>query len=223
MRRLALSLLLISSCAHMTEPVSPAPNLLALIESLEPNSEPAPPTCPDWVKLDGVIDADSAAKFGAEMKACADRAVVVEINSPGGSVFDAIEMQKAIERHPHPVYCVVDGVAASAAFVTLQSCDFRLMTDRSVLMAHHAAIPRTGGQEEPIENAAAALRALDHATALHCARRMGITPEAYEAHVSGGREWWLPVDDATKEHAVDLRVTSVADAVTMARESDSKT
>lgn len=212
MTRLAILLcLVVPSCAHATDPVLQAPNLIAAILA-----QTTPSACPAWIKLEGEIG--DPAEFVEALHACADRAVVVEINSPGGNIFGALEMQKAIERHPHPVVCVVDGMAASAAFVTLQSCDLRVMTDRSVLMTHHAAIPRAGGQSEELRNLTNVLVALDRAAALRVSKRMHITPEAYEARVSGGREWWLGLEDGLANHAIDCEVRDVAEALKLIAE-----
>lgn len=213
LKSLAVSLwLLIASCAHdPTQHLSNAPDLFSFLSDPKPSG----PGCPAWVKLEDSIDSDSAADFVATMKACADRAVVIEINSPGGNVFAALEVQKAIERHPHLTYCVVDGMAASAAFVTLQSCSVRLMTDRSVLMAHEAA-GACGGQPRDVDNCSAALRAVDRALALHCAKRMGMSPDEYMSHTSGGKEWWLGLEAARAFNAVDQEVPGVGRALELA-------
>lgn len=206
------ALALSCSCAHdITEPVSQAPNLLALLAS-----EPSSGSCTGIVKLEGAIGDPS--DFVAAIKACADRPVVVEVNSPGGSVFGALEIQKAIERHPHAVVCLVDGIAASAAFTTLQACDVRLMTNRSILMVHHASIP-ANGQVEQHDNAAAALRALDRGMILHCAKRMGMVPEDLEAKIAGGKEWWMGLEEAVLVHAVDFEGATLFEAERLAREA----
>lgn len=213
LRKLAPLLLLLASCATATAPLS---NTGSLVEAVTGETENA---CPEWLKLEGEIDNDAAQALAAGFKACEGQAVVLEINSPGGNIFAALEIQKAIERHDKPVVCLVDGMAASAAFVTLQSCDIRMMTDRSILMAHQAAIPRAGGQQDALANATAALRAIDRAIALHCAKRMGLTVEAFEAHVSGGREWWMALEEAEAAHAVDFEAASLTEALKVAAEA----
>jgi ATP-dependent protease ClpP protease subunit len=209
--------LLFPSCAHATEPISNAENLADFV--LELNGTPAPTAarCPEWLKLDDSIGGSMVETLTEQLEACKDRAVVVEINSPGGNLFAALEIQKAIERHPKPVLCLVDGLAASAAFVTLQSCDVRAMTPRSILMAHHASFNGARGQSHELENAVAALRAIDRATALFVAKRLDMKADDYEAKVSGGREWWLALDEAEKVHAIDFEVDDVVEALTLAR------
>jgi hypothetical protein len=69
------------------------------------------------------------------------------------------------------------------------------------------------GQREAMENAASVLKAIDRAMVLFCARRMGMDPDALEAKVSGGREWWFGVEEAAQVSAIDLEVQSVGQAV----------
>lgn len=168
---------------------------------------PTPPTeCPEVLKIDSEIT--SASTFVDTLALC-KRPVVIEIDSPGGSLFAALDMQKAIERHPYKTTCVVDGRAASAAFVTLQSCSVRLMTSRSVLMMHHASINNASGQSHELQNAAGALVALDRAAVLQVSKRLDITPEELECKIHSGREWWMASDEATEYSAID----GIADSV----------
>lgn len=175
--------------------------------------KPVVTECALVIPLTSAIDRDSAELFIAQLEACKGTPVVVEINSPGGSVFAALEIQKAIERHGAPVLCAVDGMAASAAFVTLQSCHVRAMTPRSVLMAHHASLGRVEGQREAMENGAAMLKAIDEAMVQHCARRMGLPASFLEARISGGKEWWFTLEEAKLYKAVDFDVADIHEAI----------
>lgn len=62
----------------------------------------------------------------------------VEINSPGGDVFDAIAIYNALRTHPAHVTTRVDGIAASAASLIVQAGDRRQMLSSSQLMIHNA-------------------------------------------------------------------------------------
>lgn len=167
------------------------------------------------LKLEGGINDLSASKLVSELEACKGRAVVIAIDSGGGEIFAAQTMQKAIEAHDRPVLCVVDGLAASAAFVTLQACTSRYMTERSILMAHEGSVS-TGGQSTELTNGAELLRVLNWGMAAFCARRMGTTVEAFQSHVSGGQEWWFSQADALREHAIDGPALSVSEVVRLA-------
>ncbi len=65
----------------------------------------------------------SAKKFAAELGAIDAREIHVRINSPGGSVFDAIAIHSALLHHPARVRTYVDGLAASAASVVAMAAD----------------------------------------------------------------------------------------------------
>ena len=222
MTRITLALcLLISNCATAGLPHEAAafkPTADKSLLELLLGTPAAVEGCPENAQLLLTeIDEASAAKFVSQVAACKGRAITVEINSPGGSVIAAFDIQKAIERHDKPVYCVVDGMAASAAFVTLQSCAHRYMTDRSLLMAHEASIG-SKGQEVEHNNAAAALRAVNWGMAEHCSKRMGITHAEFASRVSNGQEWYLSQLDALRENAIDGRAESVSEIAAMASE-----
>lgn len=194
---------------------SPAAKNKNLLEYLlgEPPAKPCP--ADGLLKLDDTITDEMSDGLARELAACRGRAVVIEFDSPGGSVFAAIRLQKAIERHDKAVFCVVDGLAASAAFMTLQSCTSRHATDRSVLMAHEASL-KAAGQEQEMRNSAAALRAVNWGMAERCAKRMGISHAEFESHVSNGQEWYLSQADGLRHHALDGPAESVDEVVKLA-------
>ena len=58
----------------------------------------------------------SAKGFLAELGALPkDAAIDLRLNSPGGSVFDAVAIHNALSRHAGSVTVWIDGIAASAA------------------------------------------------------------------------------------------------------------
>lgn len=67
----------------------------------------------------------------------ADR-IRVEINSPGGDVFDGIAIYNALRTHPAHITTRVDGIAASIASVIAQAGDHRIMLGASQMMIHNA-------------------------------------------------------------------------------------
>jgi ATP-dependent Clp protease protease subunit len=138
--------------------------------------------------------------------------LVIEFNTPGGSVFAGMQLAKHIEQSPVPTVCVVDGMAASMGFYLLQSCTYRVMTSRSLLMAHQ---PASGGllygPAEKYERLAEVLRKLGHAMATHCARRMSVSVDEYEKRIEKGGEWWFDERDALLYGAVDRVVGFVSD------------
>jgi ATP-dependent protease ClpP protease subunit len=62
----------------------------------------------------------------------------VEINSPGGDVFDGIAIHNALRAHSAHVTVRVDGLAASIASVIAQAGDHRVMLPAAQMMIHNA-------------------------------------------------------------------------------------
>lgn len=138
------------------------------------------------------------------------KAILLELDTPGGSVKAGFRLSKAIEDSPIPVVCVVDGEADSMGFYILQSCDLRLMTRRSVLMAHQPALGgEMYGPTEQWKNWAEALRAMEWAMIEHMVAKMKITPEEMEKRIQGGQMWWFDWREAIHTGAVDGTVLSV--------------
>ena len=141
-------------------------------------------------------------------------AVLLEINSGGGSVPAGFLIGKAIEDLGIPVICVVDGDdgAQSMAYWVLQSCDLRAMTRRSVLMLHQPSLNLfgVGGQENDWKNKAESLRVLNRALLEHAARRMSISVDQAEVRTRD-QDWFFDWRDALRYRAVDGVVTSVAE------------
>lgn len=222
MTRSALLVALLAGCTATTHTGAPrltvsrgAPTAVTLEELLALGASAEGCPAGALLKLEGGINDLTAAKLAGELEACKGRTVVITIDSGGGEIFAAQTMQKAIEAHDRPVLCVVDGLAASAAFVTLQACTTRYMTERSILMAHEGSVS-TGGQSQELTNGAELLRVLNWGMAAFCARRMGISVETFQSHVSGGQEWWLSQADAQREHAIDGPALNVAEVVRLA-------
>ncbi len=216
---LALAVFALCSCSctaiteqqlkNLSNSAGPARNQSLLELLLGPQHVAA---CPGdrRLHLEGVIDDQLAQALVADLRACGDKPVLVEINSPGGSVMAALAIQKAVESQGQ-VTCVVDGMAASAAAVTLQSCQTRLATDRSIIMFHTAAI-QCEGHEQQMLNCAAILKALDEGMTAHAAARMGMSVADFAARIAGDREWWLSGPAAVEAHAVDALTPSVGAA-----------
>lgn len=174
----------------------------------------------DFIRFETDVNEASVALFELQLEAAVEsgaKVVVVQIDSPGGSIGAGLGMIKAIERAPVPVVCVVDTFALSMGFAILESCDVRIMTSRSVLMGHSPAAA-TRGMETEARNLADVLAALNHALAVHICGKSKVEVADYEKHVAGGREWWITGDEAVRLGFVDFQVASVAEALQLARQ-----
>lgn len=80
----------------------------------------------------------TAADFARDLEAIASPKIEVQINSPGGNVFDGIAIYNTLRTHPAKITTRVDGLAASAASVIAQAGDRRVMVQASQMMIHEA-------------------------------------------------------------------------------------
>ena len=79
----------------------------------------------------------SAKGFLAELGALPEEAAIdLRLNSPGGSVFDAVAIHNALSRHAGTVTVWIDGIAASAASYVAMAGDAIVMPENAFLMIH---------------------------------------------------------------------------------------
>jgi ATP-dependent protease ClpP protease subunit len=79
----------------------------------------------------------SAKGFLAELGALPkDAAIDLRLNSPGGSVFDAVAIHNALGRHEGLITVWIDGIAASAASYVAMVGDEIVMPENAFLMIH---------------------------------------------------------------------------------------
>lgn len=147
-------------------------------------------------------------------------AVVIDLNTPGGSVSAGQRVAKVIEESPVPVYCVADGMAASMGMYLLQSCQFRLMTKRTVLMAHGPSVSGfVSGQDQDFHNISQMLKATEEALATHICKRINLLEKDCRSKFSNGREWWINAKEALSVEAVDYVTPGVQALVLELRKS----
>jgi ATP-dependent Clp protease, protease subunit len=120
----------------------------------------------------GGITANSVA---AQLRAIGDRPVELQINSPGGDMFEGIAIYNVLREHPQPVTVKVMGMAASAASVIAMAGDTIEVGAASFLMIHNCWIIAVGNRQDMIE-LAAYLEPFDQAMADVYAMRSGKTP-----------------------------------------------
>ena len=162
--------------------------------------------------LDDEINGSTVDKLIGEInQANTDHAssILIEIDSPGGSVMDGMRLQKVIERSEAPVVCVIDGMAASMAFSVEQSCSVRAMTSRSFLMMHEPS-GQVAGQPTKVSNGLALMKVLTNAMIEHCRARTNMSFADFKSKIIDGREFWVDHFISEQYHITDLTVPSVA-------------
>lgn len=96
----------------------------------------------------------SADMVAAEIAAITAGTIEVQINSPGGNVFDGLAIYNALRLHPARIVTRVDGLAASAASAIAQAGDHRIMVSSSQMMIHEAWGACVGNAADMLDMAA---------------------------------------------------------------------
>ncbi len=124
----------------------------------------------DWWTGGGV----TAKKIAAQLRAIGDRPVEVQINSPGGDMFEGLAIYNVLREHPQPITVKVMGMAASAASVIAMSADTLQIGAASCLMIHNCWVVAVGNRHD-MHEVSEFLAPFDQAMADVYAQRSGRT------------------------------------------------
>ena len=139
--------------------------------------------------LNGEIDALFGVGPGTMAKALAefpaDAPVVLHINSPGGTVNDAIAMVAQLNDREGSYEAVVEGMAGSAATFFLMSANVRKATKLSTVMIHNSSAAFRGDSDAH-ERVAKLLKATDIEVASFYADRSKLSKDKLLEMMSAG-------------------------------------
>lgn len=134
----------------------------------------------------------TAKKVASQLRAIGDRPVEVQINSPGGDVFEGIAIYNILREHPQPITVKIMGMAASAASVVAMAGDTIEIGAASFVMIHNCWVLAIGNRHDMRETADF-LEPFDAALADVYAQRTGQDRAAIakwmdaETYMSGGQ------------------------------------
>jgi ATP-dependent protease ClpP protease subunit len=149
----------------------------------------------------------SAKGFLAELGALPEGTPVdLRLNSPGGSVFDAVAIHNALKRHAGPVTVWIDGIAASAASYIAMAGDEIVMPENAFLMIHDPA-GLVMGTAEDMRAMAEALDKVKGSLVSGYAAKSGRTPEEVSALMAA--ETWFDAGDAVAQGFADRLIEPV--------------
>ena len=77
----------------------------------------------------------NAAMFRDQLREAGDKAIVLRINSPGGSIYDGLAIYNLLRQRGN-VTAVVDGIAASIASVIAMAADTITMPENTFMLVH---------------------------------------------------------------------------------------
>lgn len=143
----------------------------------------------------------TAKKVTSQLRAIGARPVEVQINSPGGDMFEGIAIYNVLREHPQPVTIKVMGMAASAASIIAMAADTLEIGAASFLMIHNCWVLAAGNRHD-MQETAEFLAPFDAAMAEVYAQRSGQKVEDIakwmdaETFISGSRAIELGLADA---------------------------
>lgn len=118
----------------------------------------------------------TAKSVAAQLRAIGDRPVEVQINSPGGDMFEGIAIYNVLREHPQDISVKVMGMAASAASIIAMAGDTIEIGTASFLMIHNCWVVAMGNRHDMNETAEW-LAPFDQAMADVYAQRSGASVE----------------------------------------------
>lgn len=129
-----------------------------------------------------------------------DKPILIKLNSPGGDVFEGIEIYNYIKNHEQPVTVEIMGVAASAASIIAMGADKIIMNTGTSLMIHEAST-WTFGNKSDIQKTLNALETIDDSLVAVYVERTGL--EAEEISDLLKAETWMTADEAVEKGFAD--------------------
>lgn len=130
----------------------------------------------------------TARRVGALLSASGDRDVIVNINSPGGDVFEGLAIYNLLRGHNGNVTVRIVGLAASAASVIAMAGDRIEIARAGFLMIHNTWVFAVGDRHD-LSTVAGQLAAFDEVMAELYAHRA--TADAKEIGAMMDRETWI--------------------------------
>lgn len=95
----------------------------------------------------------TAKSVAAQLRAIGDRPIEVQINSPGGDMFEGIAIYNVLREHPQPITVKVMGMAASAASIIAMAGDTVEIGAASFIMIHNCWVLAIGNRHDMRETA----------------------------------------------------------------------
>jgi len=123
-----------------------------------------------------------------------DRTLDIDINSPGGEVFDGFAMYNAIVKHKAPVNITISGVAASIASVIAMAGDSKPEMPANTMLMVHKPYMYSGGDADEMRSKIDLLDKMQ-SNIIKSYQRHSDLPEA-ELNEMVNKTTWLTADEA---------------------------
>lgn len=147
----------------------------------------------------------TAKRIAAALRSIGERDVVVNINSPGGDMFEGLAIYNLLREHPGKVTVKVLGVAASAASIIAMAGDEVQVARAGFLMIHNAWIYAAGNRHD-FRDYADYLEPFDASMADIYVARSGQDLAAVQKMMDG--ETWIGGSAAIEQGFADVLLAS---------------
>lgn len=148
----------------------------------------------------------TAKRAAAALRAIGKNDVTVNINSPGGDMFEGLAIYNLLREHPAKVTVKVMGVAASAASIIAMAGDEVQMGTGSIMMVHNAWGLVIGNRHD-FTDAAEVFETFDQSMASIYAARTGLDKDEILAMLDGPSRnsdgTYMSADDAIEKGFAD--------------------
>lgn len=121
--------------------------------------------------------------------------IVIKLNSPGGDVFEGIEIYNYLKDHPSNITVEVTGIAASAATFITAGANEVIMNVGTSLMIHEAST-FTWGNKSDIQKTLNALETIDESILSIYSEKTGQSNDQLEEWMN--EEKWFTADEAVE-------------------------
>lgn len=95
----------------------------------------------------------TAKKVAAQLRAIGDKPIEIQINSPGGDMFEGIAIYNVLREHPQEITVKIMGMAASAGSVVAMAGDKIEIGAASFVMIHNCWVMAIGNRNDMLETA----------------------------------------------------------------------
>lgn len=129
-----------------------------------------------------------------------NKPILIKLNSPGGDVFEGIEIYNYLKNHEQSVTVEITGVAASAASIIAMGADKIIMNTGTTLMIHEAST-WTFGNKSDIQKTLNALETIDDSLVAVYVERTGLDAEEISDLLKA--ETWMTADEAVEKGFAD--------------------
>jgi ATP-dependent protease ClpP protease subunit len=161
----------------------------------------------NFIHLKGEINSHSSSKFILDLNKNENNDIIIYIDSNGGYVNYGQEIIAAIENTINfgkNIFCIADR-AYSMGFVIFQSCPYRYVTKKSVLMQHPIHIPVLSGSLQMVINQLELIKKENSELITFQSNRLEMDEEEFVKRVS--HEWWISGDDNLQFKTADEMVS----------------